>query len=192
MDLANTADSSGVAHVPSSGVGNVEAGPEETGAATGYVATSAGVRGGSLPSHVAAAAALAGVGTGPITQGGASSSLITLNKPTPQNPLAGWAGLLGHHTEASPNLSGAASRKSEPLATPELVRAKVRVHEESTRSSSIQVLQIHFRSSIHSKYTTTSISAAELTLRGRTTVGGRAEGGVIGETGCHRREWKEL
>ena len=130
VDLANTADSSGVAHAPSSGIGNVDAGTEESGAATGSVAASAGIRGGSLPSHVAAAAALSGVGTGPMTQGGggASLSLITLNKPTPQNPLAGWAGLLGHHTEASPNLSMAGSRKSEPLASPEIVRAKVCVH----------------------------------------------------------------
>ena len=130
MDLANTADSSGVAHAPSSGIGNVDAGTEESGAATGSVAASAGIRGGSLPSHVAAAAALSGVGTGPMTQGGggASLSLITLNKPTPQNHLAGWAGLLGHHTEASPNLSMAGSRKSEPLASPEIVRAKVCVH----------------------------------------------------------------
>ena len=125
MDLANTADSSGVAHAPPSGIGNVDAGTEESGEPTGSDAPSVGVRGGSLPSHVAAAAALSGVGTGPMMQGGASSSLITLNKPTPQNTLAGLAGLLGHHTEASPNLSMAGSRKSEPLPFPEILRAKV-------------------------------------------------------------------
>ena len=110
----------------SSGIGNVDAGTEDSAAAAGSFTGPAGVRGGSLPSHVAAAAALSGVGTGSTTQGGgASSSLIALNKPSNQNPLAGWAGLLGHHTEASPNLSRAESRKSEPLATSEIVRARV-------------------------------------------------------------------
>ena len=129
MELPTAAaDSSGVANVPSSGGGGggVEAGLEEGSTAT--AASVAGVRGGSLPSHVAAVAALSGTGSGPSTQGGVSSSLITLNKPTPQNPLAGWAGLLGHHTGASPNFSQAGSRKSEAPASPRLLRARVRMY----------------------------------------------------------------
>ena len=126
MDLhTGAADSSGVPNVPSSGGGGVDAGPEEGSAACAAGASVAGVRGGSLPSHVAAVAALSGTGSGLSTQGGASSSLITLNKPTPQHPLAGWAGLLGHHSAASPNFSQAGSRKSEALATPHHLRARV-------------------------------------------------------------------